>query len=566
MILAPVLAQAQSPKAMLDSVIGKYQSYRSFDWQEYPLGNYEEERYKKDAHFSQALLEELRAIDPGSLNDTDAVSYELLRFVLQDDVDSYTYKMYLNPIQADQGFHLNLNYRVRPVLNYEQGVGYINMLKAVPYFTHSHFKLMQKGIEQGIIQPKVIFNGYEASYETHIVDDPQESMFYSPFWNLPDNISQQRKDSLKQAALAVVRDSVIPSFREIKTFFEEEYVPQARDKIGVSEQPGGADFYQNRIDFYTTSTEYTAQSIHELGLKEVARIRAEMEKIIKQVGFKGSFAEFLEFLRTDDQFYVKTGDELLMHARDIAKRIDNELPKFFKKLPRQPYGVIPVPAALAPKYTGGRYSGSYINGTEAGHYLVNTYKLDSRPLYTLPPLTAHEAVPGHHLQGALNQEMRDSIPFFRKNLYLSAYGEGWGLYSEYLADEMGIYTTPYEKFGQLTYEMWRACRLVVDTGIHAMGWTRDEVVDFMSKNTALSIHEINTETDRYISWPGQAISYKIGELKIRELRLKAQEALGEAFNIRDYHDVILGQGTVTLPILEERVNAYIASAKATMKK
>ncbi|MDP5043657.1 MAG: DUF885 family protein, partial [Leeuwenhoekiella sp.] len=249
-----------------------------------------------------------------------------------------------------------------------------------------------------------------------------------------------------------------------------------------------------------------------------------------------------------------------LHARDIAKRIDNELPAYFKKLPRQPYGVIKVPDAIAPKYTGGRYSGSSINGTQAGHYLVNTYKLDSRTLYTLPALTAHEAVPGHHLQGALNQEMGDSIPQFRKNLYLSAYGEGWGLYAEYLVDEMGIYRTPYEKFGQLTYEMWRACRLVVDTGIHAMGWSRQEVIDYMSQNTALSIHEINTETDRYIGWPGQALSYKIGELKIRELRERAKKELGENFDIRAFHEVILSSGTVTLPILEEQVDAYIAKA------
>ena len=390
-----------------------------------------------------------------------------------------------------------------------------------------------------------------------IVSLPTDSYFYSPFLDLPETIPQQRKDSLLKAAKQVVEDSVIPSFREIKTFFETEYLPVSRDAIGVSAQPGGADFYQNRINYYTTSKEYTAKSIHELGLREVARIKSQMQEIIEEVGFEGSFSDFLQFLRTDDQFYVKTGDALLMHARDIAKRIDNELPAFFSRLPRQPYGVIKVPDAIAPKYTGGRYSGSNINGTQAGHYLVNTYQLESRPLYTLPSLTAHEAVPGHHLQGALNQEMSDDIPQFRKNLYLSAYGEGWGLYSEYLADEMGIYRTPYEKFGQLTYEMWRACRLVVDTGIHAMGWMRQEVVDYMSENTALSIHEVNTETDRYIAWPGQALSYKIGELKIRELRERAKKALGEDFDIRAFHNVILEEGTVTLPILEERVDAYI---------
>lgn len=542
----------------LDSIISRYENHRDYNWQDYPLGRFDEELAKERAEFAEELLTQLKQVNTEKLDESELISYKLLRFVLQDRVDEYTFGMHLNPIQADQGFHLNLNYQVRPLRSYDQAVGYLNRLKALPYFAESHFALMREGFKKGIVQPRVIFNGYESTYETHIVADPTESYFYSPFLELPDNISQTRKDSLLTAAKKVIEDSVIPTFKGIKAFFETEYLPASRDAIGVSAQPGGAEFYQNRINFYTTSTEYTAQSIHELGLKEVARIKAEMQKIIKEVNFEGNFADFLKFLRTDKQFYVTTGDALLMHARDIAKRIDNELPAFFSTLPRQPYGVIKVPDAIAPKYTGGRYSGSNINGTQAGHYLVNTYQLESRTLYTLPSLTAHEAVPGHHLQGALNQEMSDSIPGFRRNLYLSAYGEGWGLYAEYLADEMGIYRTPYEKFGQLTYEMWRACRLVVDTGIHAMGWSRDEVVAYMSENTALSIHEINTETDRYIAWPGQALSYKIGELKIRELRERAKRALGEKFDIRAFHEVILGAGTVTLPILEEQVDAFIA--------
>lgn len=282
-----------------------------------------------------------------------------------------------------------------------------------------------------------------------------------------------------------------------------------------------------------------------------------MEQVIEDLKFKGSFEDFLTFLRTDKQFYATTPKELLMIARDMAKRVDAQLPRFFKTLPRKPYGVVPVPDAIAPKYTGGRYVGTDAESTEPGYYWVNTYNLPSRTLYTLPSLTVHEAVPGHHLQGSLNAELGGSIPQFRRDLYLSAYGEGWGLYSEFLAEEMGMYTTLYEQFGKLTYEMWRACRLVVDTGIHAKGWRRDQVVHFMSVNTALSLHEINTETDRYISWPGQALSYKIGELKIRELRQKAEESLGTTFDIRDFHEVILAQGTVTLPIMELRVQAYI---------
>ncbi|MGB5462093.1 MAG: DUF885 domain-containing protein, partial [Aureibaculum sp.] len=307
--------------------------------------------------------------------------------------------------------------------------------------------------------------------------------------------------------------------------------------------------------------QYTADDIHQIGLTEVARIKAEMEKIIASLDFKGSFADFFQFLRTDEQFYAKTPKELLMIARDMAKRVDAQLPRYFKTLPRKPYGVAPVPDAIAPKYTAGRYIGTSKNGTDPGYYWVNTYDLPSRTLYTLPSLTVHEAVPGHHLQGSLNNELGDSIPKFRRNLYLSAYGEGWGLYCEFLAEEMGMYTTPYEHFGKLTYEMWRACRLVVDTGIHAKGWTRDQVVDFMASNTALSLHEINTETDRYISWPGQALSYKIGEIKIRELRKKAEEALKEKFDIREFHEVILEQGTVTLAILENRINDYIERTK-----
>ena len=349
---------------------------------------------------------------------------------------------------------------------------------------------------------------------------------------------------------------LINQYKKIKSYFEDEYFPNTRKGLGVSTVPNGKDFYQNRINYYTTSTGYTANDIHQIGLNEVARIKAEMQAIIDALGFEGSFSDFLKFLRTDEQFYPKTAKELLMFARDISKRIDAELPKFFKTLPRKPYGVVPVPEAIAPNYTAGRYSGSD-SETTAGFYWVNTYNLPSRTLYTIPALTAHEAVPGHHLQISLNKELPETIPAFRRRLYLSAYGEGWGLYTEYLADEMGIYTTPYEKFGQLTYEMWRACRLVVDTGVHAKGWTREQMLDFMSENTALSIHEVTTETDRYISWPGQALSYKIGEIKIRELRKKAEETLGEKFDIREFHEVILEEGTVTLSILEKRMNNYI---------
>jgi uncharacterized protein (DUF885 family) len=544
----------------LENVIDTVSKFRVYEYSEYPLGRHLVALEKKNADFAQVQLQELEKIDFADLTETEQISYELLRFRLQNTVDEFNYEMHLNPIQADQGFHLNLNYRIKTILSHSDAVRYLNLLNAVPTFVDEHLVLLRESIKKGISQPQVIFKGYESTYDVHIVNDVSKSAFYEPFKSLPSSLSKAQSDSILNAAEVAIQKNVVPSFKTIKMFFETEYIPKTRTALGVSETPNGREFYQNRINYFTTTTEYTADDIHNIGLSEVARIKSEMQKIIKIVGFEGSFDEFLSFLRTDEQFYAKTGKELLMNARDIAKRIDAELPKFFNTLPRRPYGVIKVPDAIAPKYTGGRYSGPS-SDTQPGFYLVNTYKLDSRPLYTLPSLTAHEAVPGHHLQGSLNRELGDSIPQFRKNIYLSAYGEGWALYTEFLGNELGIYTTPYEEFGKYTYEMWRACRLVVDTGIHAKGWSRDEVVSYMLENTALSEHEVNTETDRYIAWPGQAISYKMGEIKIRELRTKAEEQLGAKFDIKDFHEIILEQGTVTLPILEKRVNAYIQKTK-----
>lgn len=553
--------QPQDEVSELDQIITAWQDYESYDRKEFPLGLVTPERYKKDAEFAQSLLDQLADLDTSDLGETDKISYELLQFVLKDRISFYEYGRYLNPLLSDSGFHLNLNYRVRPITNYKQVKRYLNTLNAIPDFVDQHFDNLRAGLEKGVSQPSVIFKGYESTYNDHIVSDFKQSYFYSPFLDLPTTLTAAQKDSVLTAAEAAVNNNVTPQFIRIKEFFEAEYLPKTRTTLGVFETPNGEAYYQDRINFYTTSTQYTAQDIHEIGLGEVARIKAKMQTIIDSLGFQGDFADFLQFLRTDPQFYAKTPKALLMIARDMAKRADAQLPRFFKTLPRKPYGVAPVPDAIAPKYTGGRYVGTSNESTDPGYYWVNTYDLPSRTLYTLPSLTVHEAVPGHHLQGALNNELGDSIPRFRKNLYLSAYGEGWGLYTEFLAAEMGMYTTPYEEFGQLTYEMWRACRLVVDTGIHALGWTREQVVDYMASNTALSIHEVNTETDRYISWPGQALSYKIGELKIRELRKKAEAALGSDFDIREFHEVILEQGTVTLAILEQRIEAYIERAK-----
>ncbi len=549
--------QAQNESQKLDKIIQEYQDYKPFDRSAYPLGLYTENYYQEQAEFAEDLLEKINNLDISEFSESQQISAELLKYDLRHTVKNYEFKAYLNPLLSDSGFHLSLNYHIRDLNSYEQVKAYLNKLNTVPQYVDQHFALLREGLEQGITQPLVIFKGYENTYESQIVDNYRNSYFYQPFENLPVTLTKKQKDSVREAAKQAITKNVIPQFERIKVFFETEYFPETRKSLGASELPNGEEYYDYLLEYYTT-LDMSADEVHQLGLSEVERINTEMRKIMAETGFEGTFPDFFEFLRTDEQFYAETPEEILMIARDIAKRIDAKLPAFFEKLPRKPYGVAEVPAAIAPKYTTGRYIGAS-NDTDPGYYWVNTYDLPSRPLYVLPSLTAHEAVPGHHLQISLNNELGDSIPRFRRNFYISAFGEGWGLYSEFLADEMGIYQNPYEVFGKLTYEQWRACRLVVDTGIHAKGWTREQAVDFMKRNTALSIHEINTEVDRYISWPGQAVSYKIGELKIRGLRKKAEEALGGDFDIREFHEVILEQGVVTLPILEKRVMDYIAA-------
>jgi uncharacterized protein (DUF885 family) len=551
------LTTAQS-KNELTTIIAEYETQRDYKFNPFESVENTNKYYKLEADFAAEMIQKIQNISLENLSESDKISRELLLFVLQDKIDEFKFKMHLNPITNEVAFHLNLGNMGSKVFKTKNDVTtYLKDLEKLNSRIDYNINLLRAGVVAGISQPKAVFSNYSFTYDKHIVSDVTKSEFYKPFLDLPASLSNKEKEDFIKKATGSVQENVIEKYKEIKAFFEDEYFPNTRKELGVNTTPNGEAFYQNRINFYTTSKQYTAEDIHQIGLKEVARIKAEMQTIIDKLQFEGSFADFLQFLRTEEQFYPKTAKELLMFARDIAKRIDAELPKYFKTLPRKPYGVVPVPAAIAPNYTGGRYSGSRSDET-AGFYWVNTYNLPSRTLYTIPALTAHEAVPGHHLQISLNNELpKDEIPRFRRNLYLSAYGEGWGLYAETLADEMGIYTTPYEKFGKFTYEMWRACRLVVDTGIHAKGWSRQQVIDYLAENTALSIHEVTTETDRYISWPGQAISYKIGEIKIRELRKKAENELKDKFNIRDFHEVILGEGTVTLSIMENRVDNYI---------
>lgn len=549
----------QEDEAKLEKAIESFEDYTSYD-SDLPLSDQSLERFDKDNRFFSNLYASLEKIDPAKLEETDQISLELLKFIVNESLVQYKFKQHLNPILSDAGFHISLTFKVQELTNQDDVTEYLNFLQAIPNYVDQSKDLIRKGLEAGISQPLIIFKGYESSYEQHITDSAHENYYFSPLAKLPTNLSRQFRDSVQEVGVKLIEEKVMPSFQSIKEFFESEYYPKTRTNIGVSSIPDGLAYYQSRIYYYTT-LDYTAEEIYEIGLKEVERIRNEMLEIIEGLEFEGSFDDFINFLRSDSQFYAESPNELLMLARDVSKRLDEQLPRYFRTLPRKPYGVKKVPEAIAPKYTGGRYVGTDVNSTEPGYYLVNTYNLLSRPLYVIPSLTAHEAVPGHHLQNALTKELSVEIPNFRRNLYLSAYGEGWGLYSEYLADEMGIYTSPYEKFGQLTYEMWRACRLVVDTGIHAFDWTRERAVNFLSSHTALSIHEVNTEIDRYISWPGQALSYKIGEIIIRDLRKEAESALGTTFDIREFHEIILEQGIVTLPILKQRVKKYIQDAK-----
>jgi uncharacterized protein (DUF885 family) len=515
------------------------------------------ENQARRAEFRRNVLERLKEIARSQLSKEDRINYDIFERQLQDDLADFEYKTYLIPLTVDAGFHISfarLPNQV-PLASVQDYENYIARLRAYPVYVDQHIAIMQEGLAIGMTLPKVVLEGYEVTISAHIVKDPATSVFYAPFAKFPSTVPATEHERLKKAGEAAILESVVPGYRKFLDFVVNEYIPKARTTIGASELPNGREYYVSRIRHFTT-LDINVDEVHQLGLKEVQRIRAEMMEIINKVGFKGDFAAFLKFLRNDPRFYAKTPEALLKEACYIAKRMDGKLPSLFKKLPRLPYSVQAVPAHLAPKYTGGRYVGPALGSTEPGYYWVNTYALENRPLYTLEALTFHEAVPGHHLQTALARELEE-LPNFRRFSYLSAFGEGWGLYSEWLGLEAGFYTDPYSNFGRLTYEMWRACRLVVDTGIHAMSCTREQAMDYLASNTALSLHEVRTETDRYISWPGQALAYKMGELKIRELRRKAEEALGEKFEVRDFHDVVLMNGSIPLTVLENLIQEYI---------
>lgn len=523
----------------------------------YPLGKFKEEDFIRRGSFYEGQYNKLNKIDAGVLSAADKINLRLLKYSLLEDIISYKHKGYLNPILSDEGFHTVLPRYTNTVLtNAKEVRQYLNLLKAIPAYTNDHLDLMRKGLKIGISQPAAALAGFENSYTAHIVDSVQQSLFWKPFQTKPAYIFNDEWTQFTSEAERLIMSDVIPSFKKIKTFFENEYFPATRKTLGASDMPGGREYYKELVKFHTT-TNLSPDEVYNIGMNEVTRIRKEMDSVISAVAFKGSFADFIQFLRTDKQFYALTPEGLLKEASFIAKKIDGQLPRLFGKLPRQPYGVEAVPDYLAPSYTSGRYSGASVKSKRAGMYWVNTYNLQSRTLYTLEALTLHEATPGHHLQIALSQE-QTNLPEFRQRFYVNAFGEGWGLYSEYLGYELGLYKDPYSLFGRLTYEMWRACRLVIDVGIHWKGWSKKQAIDFLANNTALSLHEVNTEVNRYIAWPGQALAYKMGEIKIKELRKKTEDALKENFDVRAFHDLVLSEGSVTLSILEEMVNNFIA--------
>jgi len=522
----------------------------------HPLGTNKEGDFLRRYNFYDAIHTKLNQVDREGLSFEDRINLELLRYSIEDEISSYKFKTYYNPILSDEGFHTGLADMGSEVLESKKDFdNYIKKLTDIPRFVDEHLSLMGSGLKAGICQPKSILNGYGNTYDQHIVKDPEKSVFWKPFLKKPLAITDEDWNSITAEGKKAVMEYAVEGFKKIKLFFETEYLPRTRTSIGVSNFPNGLEYYEDRVHHYTT-TNLSSEEVYQIGLKEVARIKAQMLEVMKQVKYSGSLKQFINKLRSDPRFFVTSPEQLLKEAAYIAKRADGQLPKFFSLLPRQPYGVEAVPAHLAPTYTSGRYAGAAIQSKRAANYWVNTYNLKSRPLYALEALTLHEAVPGHHLQISLAKEL-DQLPEFRRNLYVNAFGEGWGLYAEFLGTEMGFYKDPYSLFGKLTYEMWRACRLVLDVAIHTKGWTREQAVNYLSENTALSLHEVNTEINRYISWPGQALAYKMGELKIRELRKKAEDKLKDKFDIREFHAIILSQGSVTLTILERMVDKYI---------
>jgi len=505
---------------------------------------------------TREFLRRVYAIDRNALSEDDQLNYELFRRSLQDRVDLFKFDSHLIPFYQRGGVqNLDSNtsrLRFVTVKDYEDWIARLDQIDVV---IEQSIELAEGGRKAGMMSPKILMERIPNQIAPQLVDDPEESPFYKVFTEMPDTISDEDQARLRAQARSVIDETVLPAYRELNEYFVDTYLPNSRDTIGLSELPNGNEWYELRARQFTT-TQMTPDEIHRIGLDEVARIRGEMQKIIDSLDFGGSFQDFLVFLRTDPQFYYDTPDELYQAYLATSKRIDPELVNLFGTLPRMPYGVKPIPDSIAPDTTTAYYSRPAADGSRAGTYWVNLYKPEVRPKYEIEVLSVHEAMPGHHLQIALQQELGD-MPNFRRFMGFTAFVEGWGLYSESLGPDLGLYKDPYSQFGALTYEMWRAVRLVVDTGMHYKGWTRQQSIDFFKDNAAKTELDIVNEIDRYIGWPGQALAYKIGQLKIKQIRGRAETALGDDFDVRAFHDELLGAGALPLDLLEQRMDAWL---------
>ncbi len=504
----------------------------------------------------RGFIHRLLDLSRDTLEGQELLNYDIFMRLLVDEIEEIGYRGYLMPISKAGGFHTYLPESLPTIMPFENAHDYEVYLKrmaAFPPYSDQHIELMRQGLQDGYIPSKVTLEGVAEQVRAQITDPLEASLWYEPFQRIPESIGETERQRLQAAGREVLAREVFPAYERLLRFLEGEYVPASAEEVGAWRLPDGLRFYQHRIHQFT-SLELTAEQVHQVGLEEVRRIRQEMEAVRESAGFE-DIASFNEYLRHEPRFYAKTKEELLKETALILKRMDGELPGLFKTLPRTPYGIREVPAASAPGSTTAYYFPPAGDGRTAGFYYVNTYALESRPFYELEALSLHEAVPGHHLQIALQQEL--DLPNFRRFNGFTAFVEGWALYSERLGLETGFYTDPYSNFGRLSYEMWRACRLVVDTGMHALKWTRQQAIDFMAENTSLSLLNIRNEVDRYIAWPGQALAYKIGELRIRELRAMAEKELGPRFNLREFHDVVLTSGAVPLDLLEQMVVRWV---------
>ena len=513
-----------------------------------------EQRHKDTREF----LRRTYAIDRNALPAEEQLNYELFRRQLQDQVDSHEFQGYLLPFSQRGGVQ-NLNnltnqLRLVTVQDYDDWLARLGKIDKVIDQT---IELAERGRKTGVVSPRILMDRIPDQIAVQLVEFAADSPFFKPFENLPESFAAAERERLRAAATEIIEDTVLPAYRELDRYFNKKYLPAARDSIGLSELPNGNTWYEYLARSFTT-TRMTPDEIHRLGLEEVSRIRGEMEQIIQEVEFDGSFADFLVYLRTDPQFYFDNPDDLYDAYLATSKRIDPELVKLFGKLPRMPYGVKPIPESIAPDTTTAYYSRPAADGSRAGIYWVNLYRPEVRPKYEIEVLSVHEAMPGHHLQIALQQEL-DGMPNFRRFMGFTAFVEGWGLYSERLGYDLGLYQDPYSRFGQLTYDMWRAVRLVVDTGMHYKGWTRQQAIDFFKDNAAKAEYDIVNEIDRYILMPGQALAYKIGQLKILQIRERAAIQLGEDFDIRTFHDELLGAGALPLDLLEQRMDRWLAA-------